>query len=126
MVSAIVSANGAVFHFEYRDPQDGSDSPVSGNPYYDSESTVWRDERTAIRTERRAGKVIGETTFAVAKDGRSYTASSSRTTPEDGHLYVSFIRWERVPDREILIDPSTVKDICLYHSILSRCAARLA
>jgi hypothetical protein len=95
VVCDVVTANGAAFHFEYRDPQDGTDVPVTGNPYYDSESTVWTDLFTATRTERRRGEIIGKTIFVVAPDGMSYTATSSRTTPEDGHLYTSVILWKR-------------------------------
>jgi len=98
VVCDVVTANGAPFHFEYKGPEDGTDVPVTGNPYYDSASTTWRNSRTAIRTERRTGKVIGTTTMVVAQDGKSFTASSSRTTPEDGHLYTSVILWKRVAD----------------------------
>ncbi len=96
VVCDVVTANGAAFHFEYNGPEDGTVVPVTGNPYYDSASTAWSKNRTAIRTERRAGMVTGTTTMVVAADGKSFTASSRRTTPEDGHLYISVILWKRV------------------------------
>ena len=95
VVSDVVVASGQNFHFEYRDPQDGSFVPVVGNPYYNSESTVWTDSHTATRTERRDGKTIGVTTLTVAADGATFTASARRTVP-DGHLYTSVIVWVRV------------------------------
>jgi hypothetical protein len=94
----VVTASGAAFHFEYQGPEDGTDVPVTGNPYYTSASTTWSNNRTAVRTERRAGMVTGTTIMVVARDGKSFTASSRRTTPEDGHLYISVILWKRVAE----------------------------
>ena len=98
VVCDVVTANGAPFHFEYQSLENDSVVPVTGNPYYDSASVAWRDSHTAIRTERRAGKVIGTTTIVIAADGKSFKATSSRTTPEDGHLYNSVILWKRVAE----------------------------
>jgi len=92
----VVTASGASFHIEYSDALNGKPFPVAGDPYYDTESTVFSSRLRAIRTEFRGGRVTGHTQFAVAKDGSSLIASSSRTTPEDGHLYVSVIRWKRL------------------------------
>lgn len=90
----IVEANGVPLHFEYIDTEDGTFVPVHGNPFYDNESTVWVDERTARRTERRGEEVTGTTIMTVAPDGKSYVARSSRTRP-DGRLYTSLIHWKR-------------------------------
>lgn len=92
----VVTASGARFHIEYSDALDGKPVPVVGDPYYDTESTVFPSRLRAIRTEYRGGRVSGHTQFAVASDGAFLIASSSRTTPEDGHLYVSVIRWKRL------------------------------
>lgn len=92
----VVTASGAKFHIEYRDALDGKPVPVVGDPYYDTESTVFSGRLQAVRTEFRRGRVTGHTQFAVAKDGSSFIASSSRSTPEDGHLYESVIRWKRL------------------------------
>jgi hypothetical protein len=98
VIADVITANGAVFHFEYIGPENGTALPVTGNPYYDSASMRWKDSRTLVRTELRAGKPSGTTTFVLAADGKSFVASSSRTTPEDGHLYTSTILWKRVAD----------------------------
>lgn len=92
----VVTASGASFHIEYSDALNGKPAPVVGDPYYDTESTVFSSPLRAIRTEFRGGQVTGHTQFAVARDGESLIASSSRSTPEDGHLYVSVIRWKRL------------------------------
>ena len=95
VVVDIVEANGTTLHFEYRDPEDGTFVPVHGNPFYDNESTVWVDEYTAQRTERRGDKVTGVTTLTVAADGKSYVARAQRTLP-NGRIYTSEIHWKRV------------------------------
>ncbi|MGH9434533.1 MAG: hypothetical protein ACRD06_00880 [Terriglobia bacterium] len=81
----VTTASGAKFHIEYRDPLDGKAVPVIGDP------SVFMGQRSAIRTEFRHGRVTGSTQIKVAKDGLSLIASARRTTPEDGHLYVSVI-----------------------------------
>ena len=96
VICDVVTASGIPFHFEYEGPEDGSVVRVVGNPYYNSASMSWDGERTLKRTERRAGEITGTTTMVLAEDGGSFTASASRTTPEDGHLYTSVIVWRRV------------------------------
>lgn len=95
VVIDIVEGRDIRLHIEYVDPEDGTVVPVVGNPFYDSESTVWVAKNVARRTERRGGKVTGETTMTVAVDGRSYVATSSRTRP-DGKLYTNKIHWDRI------------------------------
>lgn len=96
VVAEIVEANGQLLRFEYLDREDGKFVPVSGNPFYDRQSTAWGDSRTAVRTERRGAEITGTTTFTVAADGRSYSARSSRRLP-NGRLYTSVIFWNRAP-----------------------------
>lgn len=91
----IVEGNDRHIDFEYCDRGDGSDAPVKGNPFYDAETTAWPNPRTAVRMEKRAGKVTGTTMMTVAEDGKSYTATASRTRP-DGIRYTSVIVWKRV------------------------------
>jgi hypothetical protein len=95
VVCDVMTASGVPFHFDYRGPDDGSVHRVTGNPYYDSESTAWSAANIATRTEIRAGKVIGTSTMTLAADGQSFTAVSQRSAPEDGHLYTSTIVWKR-------------------------------
>lgn len=97
VIADIIVASGVKFHFEYRDPGDGSIVPVVGNPYYDSQSTLWVGDDTCIRTERRGGKVIGITTMTLAKDRASFTASARRIVPE-GKLYTAVVHWKRIQD----------------------------
>ena len=99
VVADIVEANGQPLRFEYLDREDGTFVPVSGNPFYDSQSTIWADDLIAVRTEQRQGKVTGTTTFSVAADGRSYAARASRKLPS-GRTYLSTIFWIRTPDKQ--------------------------
>ena len=95
VVAHIIEGRNRTLHFEYVDRMDGSFVPVDGNPFYDSESTVWKDAYTAERRERRGGEVTGTTVMTVAKDGRSFTATASRTLPRGG-VYTSTIVWNRI------------------------------
>ena len=95
VICDVLTASGIRFHFEYEGAEDGSVHRVTGNPYYDSESTAWSSPDTAVRTEIRAGKVTGSSTMTLAADGKSFTAVSKRSAPEDGHLYTSTIVWKR-------------------------------
>jgi cytochrome c553 len=95
VVSDVMTASSVPFHFEYQGAEDDTVVPVSGNPYYDSASNAWTDERTLTRTERRAGKVTGTTSMQLAPDRKSFTAKGQRLTP-DGVNYVTSIVWTRV------------------------------
>lgn len=97
VVQDIVESTSTRLHFEYVDTRDGHSAKVTGNPFYDSESTQWLDAHTAVRSEMRAGRVTGTTTMKVADDGKTYTATASRTLP-NGRIYNSVIAWIRVSD----------------------------
>jgi hypothetical protein len=90
----LVPMSGAALHYEYSYKFDGSDSPVTGNASFDS-ATMLRTGNTVIRTERRAGKVVGMTTIEIAKDGKSFS-SSSKGTGADGKPYTRALSWDRV------------------------------
>lgn len=95
VIAHIIEGANRTLHFEYVDRMDGTFVPVVGNPFYDSESTVWKDAYTAERRERRGDEVTGTTVMTVAKDGRSFTATASRTLPRGG-VYTSTIVWNRI------------------------------
>jgi hypothetical protein len=88
-------ADGKTVHTEYTGAADGSDIAVSGSQAFDSVTLLEPDSHTFIRTERRAGKVVGTTIATVAKDGKSFTATGRGTMP-DGHQYTFSSVWKRV------------------------------
>jgi len=90
-----VGADGKTTHVEYAGPADGSDVAVTGTPFFDTVTMLMPDSHTLIRTERRAGKVVGVTTVTLAKNGKSFTASGRGTMP-DGHQYTATTYWKRV------------------------------
>jgi hypothetical protein len=98
VVVEIVEGNDRHIRFEYCDRGDGSDAAVKGNPFYQTESTLWPTPRIAVRSEKRGGVITGTTTMTVAEDGKSYTATASRKRP-DGIQYNSTIVWRRVGSR---------------------------
>lgn len=91
----LTPADGAPIHYQYSGRTDGSDIAVSGSPMMDSLTLVRLDKHTAIRTDRRGGKVVGVTTLTLAKDGKSFTATG-RGTSVDGHPYTTMTTWHRV------------------------------
>lgn len=95
VIAHIIEGANRTLHFEYVDRMDGTFVPVIGNPFYDSESTVWKDAHTAERRERRGDEITGTTVMTVAKDGRSFTATARRTLPRGG-VYTSTIVWNRI------------------------------
>jgi len=86
-------ANGPL-HYEYAGKPDGNDVPVTGTTYFDSVTMIQADKHTLIRTERRAGKVVGITTIEVAKDGKTMTGTGKGTLP-DGHQFSGSTVWVR-------------------------------
>jgi hypothetical protein len=95
VVVDILEGRNTNLHFEYVDKFDGKFVPVVGNPFYEWQSSVWKDARTLERSERRGEEVTGKTQFTVAEDGKSMTATASRSLP-DGRIYTSTIVWNRV------------------------------
>lgn len=91
----VVTADGQKLHYEYSGPSDGSSIAVTGAPMYDSASVLEPDKLTMVRTERRAGKVVGITTAVVDKGGKTFTASGRGTAP-DGKQYTVVTVWSKV------------------------------
>ena len=50
---------------------DGTDQPGSGNPYFDMMAVKIVDDHTILETEKKAGKVVSDSTTTAADDGRA-------------------------------------------------------
>lgn len=90
----VVPAGGAAMHYESTGKADGNPISVTGSTYFDSYSMVNVDKLTAIRTERRGGKVVGFTTIEVSKDGKTMTVNT-KATLADGHRVTRTSVWHR-------------------------------
>jgi hypothetical protein len=62
---------------------DGTPSPVSGNPDFDSVTLTYPDSRTEIATFSKAGKVVSKSTTKLSADGKQQSASVE-STGKDG------------------------------------------
>jgi hypothetical protein len=95
VVSDATLADGKTVHYEYAGPTDGSDVAVTGNASFSSVTLLRPDAHTVIRTDRRAGRVVGILTVTVDKDGKSMTGVSRGVTA-DNHTYTTNIVFTRV------------------------------
>ncbi len=88
-------ADGKVIHYEYEGPTDGSDIAVTGNAPFSSVTLLRPDANTAIRTDRRAGRVVAISTVTAEKGGKTLSAAVRGVTP-DNHPYSGSLVWNRV------------------------------
>ncbi len=95
IVADNTGADGKVTHYEYGGPADGSDLSVTGNAPIQSVTILLADSHTAIRTDRRAGKVVGMTTVTVDKAGKTMT-SVGRGVTADNKTYSYSLVFNRV------------------------------
>jgi hypothetical protein len=65
---------------------DGSDQPVSGNPYLDTVSVNASDEHNVVITDKKNGKTVETLTFKIAPDNKSFTVDFTGTS-ENGASY---------------------------------------
>jgi hypothetical protein len=68
---------------------DGTDQPVTGHPYFDTESVKVVDDHTVQMTRKKGAKVVGTTTDTVAADGKTMTfeysdSSNTNAAPVTG------------------------------------------
>jgi hypothetical protein len=59
---------------------DGSDQPVSGNPYWDTVSVNASDDHNVVLTEKKNGKTNETITFKVAADGKTIDVELAGTS----------------------------------------------
>ena len=57
----------------YKIKADAHDQPMSSNPYYDTLSITIVDDRTVIKTGKKAGKTVIESKTVVTADGKTKT-----------------------------------------------------
>ena len=74
-----VAADGKPIATEFTAEYDGKDYPLKGSATVDTVSLRRIDAATVERTDKKAGKVVAVVTRAIAKDGKSYTATVKGT-----------------------------------------------
>lgn len=73
---------------------DGKDYPVTGMPNFDTLALKQVDDHTVHVTQKKGGKVVGETTRSISKDGKVLTLSS-KGTGADGVAYDNVMVYDR-------------------------------
>jgi hypothetical protein len=75
---------------------DGKDHSVSGTPYYDTLNVAVLDERTILKTAKKAGHTVLTTKFSVSADGGSATTEFNDATATNGAPVTGTFAWKRV------------------------------
>lgn len=65
---------------------DGSDQPISGNPYVDTVAVNASDQNSVVLTDKKGGKTTETLTFKVASDGRTIDVDFNGTS-QNGASY---------------------------------------
>src|SRR5258708_23758806 len=63
---------------------DGKDYPVKGHPYFDTVAIKVVDDHTIEETDKKAGKVVGNSHLAVSGDGDTLNFSFSDSSNTNG------------------------------------------
>lgn len=89
-----VSADGKEIHVKSTFKTDGKDYPITGTPNFDTLTLKQVDSHTVHSTQKKAGKVVGETTRTVSKDGKELKLAS-KGTGADGVGYDNVMVYDR-------------------------------
>ena len=76
----IVPAEGAPLKWGFTTVRDGKqESPVTGNPMYDTVTSNRESANAGTNTYKKAGKVVATTKVAIAADGKTMTVTTTGT-----------------------------------------------
>ena len=75
---------------------DGNDHPISGTPYYDALNVAVLDERTILKTAKKAGKTVLTSKFSVDADGATASTEFTDATATSGTPVTGTVVWRRV------------------------------
>ena len=88
------AADGKVMNVKSTFKADGKDYPLTGSPNFDTLTLKQVDGNTVHSIQKKAGKVVGETTRTVSKDGKELTLAS-KGTGADGVAYDNVMVYDR-------------------------------
>jgi hypothetical protein len=74
----------------YKVKADGTDQPVSGNPYYDTVAIKVVSDHEVEETDKKDGKVVSTMTSTVSPDGSTLTTEGSDSSNTNGGPPVTF------------------------------------
>jgi hypothetical protein len=77
-----VGADEQPSHTEYTADYDEKDYPLVGSPIADTVSLKRIDASTAVRTDKKGGKVVQTLTRKMSRDGKSFTVTVKGTNPQ--------------------------------------------
>jgi histidinol dehydrogenase len=80
--SETVNADGTKTVIRYSANYDGKDYKLTGSPTADTVSLTRIDSHTTERTDKMGGKTVTVTRRVVAKDGKTFTATSKGTNAQ--------------------------------------------
>ncbi|HSW82275.1 MAG TPA: hypothetical protein VLH12_02300 [Usitatibacter sp.] len=90
-----IGADGKPFTNEYTANYDGKEVPYKGSASIDTVSMRRIDARTTERTDKKDGKVVQILRRVVAKDGKSFTATSKGTNAK-GEAVNNVLVWDKL------------------------------
>jgi hypothetical protein len=89
-----VAANGKEINAKSTFKTDGKDYPITGTPNFDTLTLKRVDSSTVHSIQKRGGKVVGETTRTISKDGKELTLAS-KGTGADGVAFDNVMVYDR-------------------------------
>jgi hypothetical protein len=89
-----VAADGKEMNVKSTYRTDGKDYPITGSPNFDTLTLKQIDSHTVQSTQKKGGKVVGETKRTVSKDGKELTLAS-KGTGADGVAYDNVMVYDR-------------------------------
>ena len=76
-----VGADGKPMKWGYANDRDGKDTPVTGNPSYDTVSVAQTSPTEGTISYKKGGKTIVTAKTSVSKDGKTMTVTTTGTDP---------------------------------------------
>ena len=83
------NADGSKIATNYTAQLDGKDYPVSGGTGYEMVTLKVLDDHTMHAERKHDGKVVQTVHSVLAKDGKSYTSTTTGTVTQDGYSIAS-------------------------------------
>jgi hypothetical protein len=71
----------------YTSARDGKDTPVTGNPAYDTANVAQTGPNDATITYKKAGKTVVTLKVSVSKDGKTMTTTTDGTDPKGQSMH---------------------------------------